>query len=69
MILILKNIFLMVLVALPIIVIDFYEFKNVWIESNKEEISVVVFIIMLVLVYFWIAPNMGLEPNPKVERI
>jgi len=64
--LILENIFIIAIVATPILILEVLKSRSAWIGKNHDWLSVLTWIVVLFAVYIWVLPNLGLEPNPQI---
>lgn len=63
MILFLENVFIIIIIAAPLLIVEILRSHSSWIEEHHEALSFVLWILALILVYFWLLPSLGLETN------
>ena len=62
----LGNLILIAIVAIPLGILEYLKTKYDWLEDS-DGLGFIIWLVMIVLVYFWIAPMMGMAPNETTE--
>jgi hypothetical protein len=61
--LLLLNLLVVFLVALPLLILETGRHHSEWLERNHEGLGVIVWLVTLFVIYVWVLPRLGLVPN------
>jgi len=64
--LLLKNLFILLILASPLFLLDWLKSKFTWFERNYSWLSILVWLMGLIVVYFFVLPSLNLEPNRNI---
>jgi len=64
--LILLNLFVIFLVGSPLLALEFARSYSRWIDKHDDGLSFAVWFFVLLAVYIWVLPRLGLQPNWNV---
>src|SRR5258708_33890178 len=53
---------LIAIVGVPLLLLDLFSDKWQWLDRNKNWISIILWLLLLALIYFIVAPRLGLAP-------
>ena len=53
---------LIAIVGVPLLFLDLFSDNWNWLDKNKDWISIILWLFLLILIYFIIAPKLGLAP-------
>jgi len=57
------NALVIMLVGAPLLALQLLRSRSTWIEDNHEWLGVVVWLVVLLCVYVFVLPRLGLAPN------
>jgi hypothetical protein len=57
------NALVIMLVAAPLLTLQLLRSRSTWIEDNHKWLGVVVWLVVLLCVYVFVLPRLGLAPN------
>ena len=60
----LVNVFVLVLVAAPLLLLHIWRYRYDWLRKHYEVLSIVVWLATLLVVYAFVLPRFGLVENP-----
>jgi hypothetical protein len=60
------NVFVIIVVASPLMVLEFLRSRSAWIEANHEGLGFLLWIVVLIGAYLFVLPRLGLVPNPRI---
>jgi len=61
--LIFLNLFIILLIGLPLIGLEIGRSYSEWIDKHHGGLSFVIWFFTLLVVYIWVLPRVGLQPN------
>ncbi len=59
------NVLIVVIVASPLLVLESLRERSPWIDDNHDRISIALWALVLLAVYLYVLPSLGLEINPR----
>jgi hypothetical protein len=59
------NVFVIVLVAAPLVLLETLKSRSAWVKRNSEILGIFVWLFTLLATYVWVLPMLGLKPNPR----
>jgi len=60
------NALVVLLVASPLLLLEWLRSRSSWIDRNHGELSLGLWLITLFAIYVWVLPRLGIRPNARV---
>jgi hypothetical protein len=60
------NVFIILLVGSPLLMLELARSRSKWIDEHHGGLSFVLWFLTLAAVYIWVLPSLGLQPNWRV---